>query len=347
MQKFDLKKFLLRFVKDSSGQMAIIFALLLIPIVAFIGGGIDYSQQVSYNNKLQSTIDSVSLAVAKAIARDVKISDAAMQKIAFDLYSANIPSNDNVTLDTLIIIKDTKNNTLTINQTGVMQTSFMRLVGVDELSVGKETIIDISRSDVELALVLDMSGSMRGSRLNALKDAAKDLINTLIQDTTGLATMRIGFVPWSVGVNVTGFEPSKVLVGGVCSSSRKKNYQDKSARVSKMPKASYCPNTKMTPLSDNKTTLLNNIATWSASGGTHSDVGLAWGWGMLSHKWKAVWPTKSQPKIYGDNVKKFIVLMSDGGNNHSSSDVYSKGLCKAMKKKDIKIYAIAFGTTVG
>ncbi len=78
-----------------------------------------------------------------------------------------------------------------------------------------------------------------------------------------------------------------------------------------------CP-TPIVPLTTNETTIQTNIAAmrhWSG-GGTNQAEGLAWGWRVLS-------PTApfTEGAAYGPDVRKVIVLMSDGENTNVGSDV--------------------------
>jgi Flp pilus assembly protein TadG len=77
-----------------------------------------------------------------------------------------------------------------------------------------------------------------------------------------------------------------------------------------------CP-TPITPLTTNRNTVVNAVRAmrdWSG-GGTNQAEGLAWGWRVLS---PAAPFTEGRP--YGDDVRKVIVLMSDGENTNVGSD---------------------------
>lgn len=347
------------FKANNSGQISLMFALLLIPLAAFIGGALDFSQKISYTNKLQSTLDSASLAAAKALAKNIKISDKELKKIADIIYAANYvePSNVNSAPYTLV----RTSTSLTLAQKANMTTTFMGLVGTPNLEINVSSVINVRRSDVELVLSLDTTGSMRGAKLKDLKSASKELINTLMDGTTGLESMRIGLVTWSVGVNVKGFKHKKVIAGNnkgkiKCAAARRGNYTDISPLKKPMAVAIYkhprgskydyigCSNSNIFPLSSNKSKLLKEMDGWNADYHTSSDTGISWGWGMLSPNWNDLWKKKSQPKAYNSGVKKFLVLMTDGANTmrHFDADHESRKLCDAAKSNNIRIYTIAF-----
>jgi Flp pilus assembly protein TadG len=98
-----------------------------------------------------------------------------------------------------------------------------------------------------------------------------------------------------------------------------------------------CP-TPIVPLTTNETTLQSNIAAMQhwMGGGTNQAEGLAWGWRVLS---------PSAPFTEGvafnqarDNVRKVIVLMSDGENTNVGDD--------AVMESDMSAYSyLGFWTT--
>src|SRR5437868_3983198 len=55
-----------RFCRDPRGNVAVIFAITLLPILAAIGGAIDYSIASSQRTKIQAALDSAILAGAIA-----------------------------------------------------------------------------------------------------------------------------------------------------------------------------------------------------------------------------------------------------------------------------------------
>lgn len=81
-----------------------------------------------------------------------------------------------------------------------------------------------------------------------------------------------------------------------------------------------CP-TPIVPLTSNQSTIQTNIAAmrhWSG-GGTNQAEGLAWGWRVLSPT--APFTEGEAFNADRDNVRKVIVLMSDGENTNVGSDV--------------------------
>lgn len=85
----------------------------------------------------------------------------------------------------------------------------------------------------------------------------------------------------------------------------------------------YCPQA-ITPMTSSKTTMLNAISSMTTGGNTHINLGLAWGWRLLSPKWRNLWGgemnTHSLPLDYNTPLmNKAVVLMTDGDNTLSDN----------------------------
>ena len=69
----------------------------------------------------------------------------------------------------------------------------------------------------------------------------------------------------------------------------------------------------------NKNTIIAALNTMQPQGDTHIDLGMAWGWRMLSPKWQGLWGgemnTNSLPEAYNTPLmNKVVILMTDGDN---------------------------------
>lgn len=98
-------------------------------------------------------------------------------------------------------------------------------------------------------------------------------------------------------------------------------YRNNTASLDTSPPDTRGPNrgcpTPIVPLTSNEGNVQTNIAAmrhWSG-GGTNQAEGLAWGWRVLSPS-----APFTEGAAYGPNVRKVIVLMSDGENTNVGSD---------------------------
>ncbi|MCE2927442.1 MAG: pilus assembly protein TadG-related protein [Rickettsiales bacterium] len=136
-----------------------------------------------------------------------------------------------------------------------------------------------------------------------------------------------------------------------------------------------CPQAVL-PLTSSKTTVLNSISTLQPRGNTLINIGMVWGWRMLSPRWRGLWGgemnTNDLPLDYdAPLMNKAVVLMTDGDNvitntgrgaygyleegrlgttNQSTAetrlDQRMTQVCTSMKNNGIIVYTVALGTTI-
>lgn len=135
--------------------------------------------------------------------------------------------------------------------------------------------------------------------------------------------------------------------------------------------AAYCPQA-MTPMTNDKAKITDGINAMTAQGSTFINVGAAWGWRMLSPKWRGVWGgdmlANKQPLNYNTkNMSKAAIIMTDGENsftdkyytaygyladgrlgttNRSTAettlDTKLSAICNSMKTAGITVFTIAY-----
>jgi hypothetical protein len=105
-------------------------------------------------------------------------------------------------LDSLTWSLSTDKSTLTVDASASAPATLMTILGIKTINTSAHTVIERSTSGLELALVLDNTGSMAGSSLTSLKSAAKTLVDTLFGGNTVAENLYVGIVPFSQGVNV-------------------------------------------------------------------------------------------------------------------------------------------------
>ncbi len=112
-----------------------------------------------------------------------------------------------------------------------------------------------------------------------------------------------------------------------------------------------CENSGPLPLTDNKADLNAYVDALHASGGTAGQLGIAWGWYMVSPEWAPVWGANAAPLPYDTpDLAKAVILMTDGDFNTSHPNAaegsfqQSQALCDAMKARpgNIQIYTVGF-----
>ncbi len=196
--KYSFLKLLKNYTKDKSGVVAIVFGLSLPVLVAASGVAVDLGQAYNIKNRLGNAIDKAALAVAASTGEEDELND-----IMNAFMDANYPEEKIGVPYGVILTMDGEKVTITAN--AKVDTKFMRVFGKDEVNVVAKTEVIRDLSGIEVVLVLDVTGSMYGSRLSALKQASLDFIEVMYDRITDEEYLKIGIVPYASSVNVGSY----------------------------------------------------------------------------------------------------------------------------------------------
>ncbi len=198
-----------RVLRDEGGAALIYFGAVFLPLVAGVGLAIDASRAYIVRGQLQKSIDAAGLAAGRVAYTDHAVDDA---RAYFD---ANFPNNFMRAQVTAFDVQfdDTKEN-VEVSVAATMPTTFMQVFGKDTMSVATSTTIHRDNQGMELALVLDVTGSMfSGDHIGGLRDAATDLVNILFGDKSESDYLWVSMVPYTATVNI-GNDRTDWLVAG-------------------------------------------------------------------------------------------------------------------------------------
>lgn len=192
-----LRRFLGEFRHDVRGSYAIIFGIALIPILLGIGSAIDLSQAYIVKQRMTRALDDAGLAVGT----QVGLTNAQLQQAAQYYFDANFPSSKLGIPGTVTVTSSGAQIALSVAAT--MPTSIMGIIGVNTLKISASSQITKMGKKLEVALVLDNTGSMsQNNKLTTLKVAAKDLISTVSASALNLGDVKVAIVPFTTDVNV-------------------------------------------------------------------------------------------------------------------------------------------------
>ncbi|WP_306049877.1 pilus assembly protein TadG-related protein [Oceaniradius stylonematis] len=174
-----------------------IFALALIPIMVAVGAAIDYNRALSVRARLVSALDAGVLAVGS----QANLSDTDATDTVQTWLDVHMPSSSasGWALDSIIQEPD---GTIAARASATLPLAFGPFLGRDTLTVTAVTEAKRALDKIELVMVLDNTGSMRGTNLVNLKRAANTLVDTLIHSTANPQDLRVGLVPYTMTVNV-------------------------------------------------------------------------------------------------------------------------------------------------
>ena len=200
-----------RLSRETSGHVAVIFALCIIPVVSIIGFAIDFSATTGSKNKVQHVLDSSVLAGARAMQAG-QTEDQIKATMTSYLNGQNRFNSDISALSCshLDIQFGQGTQDITASVRCSQETSLMQIVGKNRIKFNVSSTSTWGIGKLDVAFMFDVSGSMAwDGRMTKLKDAAKQAINTLKPENGGAATedVRVAMVSYNSMVNAgTYFE---------------------------------------------------------------------------------------------------------------------------------------------
>ena len=194
---------------DTRGNIAMVFAFLSGLLFLFIGGAVDYSRWNAVRADMIETMDAASLAVAQRAASDTTLTDTELKEYGEKFFKENFRYENEVNSFSLNFdLADSAAIATCIE--GALETHLLGVVGIHELDI--DNCVEITKQGsgkVELALVLDITGSMNGyidskKKLDSLKDAVEELLDVMYGSDATSDNIKIGVVPFNAFVNPGG-----------------------------------------------------------------------------------------------------------------------------------------------
>jgi Flp pilus assembly protein TadG len=195
------RRFLKRFVQSRRGNITIIFGLCMIPVSMIGLAAIDFNRASSIKMQLQDALDAATLAAARsnaATTADIQsIGDQALRGNV-DSFAAASLSSDTFTLNA----DGTVSSTAAMDVKPLIASMFLG----SDMNVTAATQVVRNNNKIELALVLDNTGSMsQNGKLGNLQTAANNLIDTMTaaaKRSVDPNTIKMSLVPFSMTVRV-------------------------------------------------------------------------------------------------------------------------------------------------
>ena len=191
-----------KFFRSENGNIAMMFGLLLVPLVLGAGVGLDMVRAGVVRSEIAEASDAGLLAAARASMQDGTLTKAQAEAIARKYFDSNRNDGANVIIDSFSFNFDTTNDTYTLSVSGRVETTILGITGQKYMpfNVDSEATVAPPRS-LEVALVLDNTYSMTANnKMDTLKTAADDLVNTIMADIDN--EVKVGIVPFSQYVNI-------------------------------------------------------------------------------------------------------------------------------------------------
>jgi Flp pilus assembly protein TadG len=335
---------------DRRGNVALYWTVAAVPVIMAVGVAVDVSRAYFVRERLYFALDAAGLAVGSS-----QGTQAEMEAVMQAYFDANYPAEALGVPATpvLNLVESNGITTITVSGEASIGTTFMRVAGIDDITVGSSIEVTQETEGLELVLVLDVTGSMYGSKIAALRQASRDLIDILYGNETEKEFLKVGIVPYAATVNPGSIAPSLVpseaanydptneeawkgcvlartyphdsLDSSVADGGAWQRYNWQPAKDNWWPPANNteslgndrhspnlgCPNA-IVPLTNQRAVLeatINALISWHR-GGTFSNIGMVWGWRVIS-------PEEPFTEALPYNTPKYdkaVILMTDGEN---------------------------------
>lgn len=202
---FSLRAIVARFGADKRGNVAVIFAVALLPILGLIGAAVDYSRANNARTALQTALDTTALMISKDAANLTanQIQTRAQQYFnALYTRSAEAPVTD---LTATYTPNSGSGASIVMSANSSIQTDFLKVMGnqFNQIAFNGASTTKWGSTRMRVAMVLDNTGSMADNgKMAAMQSAARDMIDTLSSYNTTTGDVYISIVPFAKDVNV-------------------------------------------------------------------------------------------------------------------------------------------------
>ncbi len=338
---------ILEFRRSRDGNVLVMFAMVLPAMLLSVLALVDYSRAATQRLELQNSLDSATLYAARSTAT----TETELTAIGMRVLRANLQGSG-VSLGAVSFRMDANQRVYGSAQALVPVTA-PGIIGVSQVTIGSTSEVARSSNNVEVAIALDVTGSMRGTPLADMKSAAKELVDLIVKDVQTPHYTKVALVPYSNAVNVGSLANSVrgTLTAGRCDTPGCERYRFYNASNERITyDASTCvtertgsdaytdvaPNlpptrvgqhyigaqsgdgnlciaSQIVPLSTNRASLKASIDAYSAEGSTAGQIGLAWAWYMVSPNFASLFPASSQAAAYNSRDLLKVVILMTDG----------------------------------
>lgn len=200
-----------RLMRRTEGNVAMMFAMALPVLMMITLGGIDIHQASKVKANLQDALDAAALAAARSTYTD----DADINRVGLAALKANMPgyfregsldtanfvlADNRVTGDARVNVK--------VLVANIVLPPYGKLLD-DYLPVSSRSEVLRASRNVEVAMVLDTTGSMDGTRISDLRAAAMELVDIVVQQQQTPFYSRVALAPydWAVKLDASAALP--------------------------------------------------------------------------------------------------------------------------------------------
>ncbi len=297
-----------RYLKNSSGQFAIMFSVTATMLMTGMVVAVDYTNMVKSRAKIAAIADAAALAGATVSDKSDAERRAVVQKFVDANGGAFLPAT--IKGEPTIIFDDVNEEVRVAIHTELPM-FFGNFIGKKKAAVSNGSIVSYIEKNLDpvtIAFSLDVSGSMGGTtsdgriKIDALKESITDLFMAIEEsvDEPGLldTALRTGMTTY----NTAMVDDQNMNWGW--------NHLQTAANA------------------------------LTAGGGTNSAPALANAYKQIRDD--RVFRSNNDPEFKLSDLRETVIFMTDGDNNQSDWDDESIKLCTEMRAEGINIYSVAF-----
>ena len=215
-----------RFAEDKRGSTAIMFALLITPVMMLTGMAVDFSRMVTVKSRMQTVLDAAALAGGKAAQLNPTTIAVSAQTAAQGYFNA-MPTPFVESKSLSAVTADLGQTQFTWTSTSWIKTPFLSVAAMitnkpaaadappgcaggwwvcQKVVTTASSLLSSGGSNtgysIETSFMLDITGSMQGQKLTDLKAAAHDAVDILIWADQSSYTSRVAISPFAQDVRL-------------------------------------------------------------------------------------------------------------------------------------------------
>ncbi len=205
----NLGKHAKRLWANEQGAVAPLVGVCIIMLIGAVAVAVDIGRGQVAQSKLQASLDSAGLAAGSLVGQNLDedtLKPEAEKYLNANFHGATI---DATITDFDLDLSDDE-TIVTLSAEATLPTTFMRIFGKNQMQVSARSEITREMTGLEVALVLDVTGSMddpvgngdNTKKIAALRTAGVDLVNILFGSNDEVDDLWVGVVPFSQSVNI-------------------------------------------------------------------------------------------------------------------------------------------------
>ncbi len=187
------------FGRDRRGNVAMMWGLIGTVLIGLVGLTVDFTRAQTIRAQMQNAVDGAVL-VAERNGTLTEEEREAAARAYFDAEMASVGVED-VTFS-LVDMGEIGHR---VEASMPMPVTLARLIRNEDWTLHVESEAEQGGYDVEVAVVLDTTGSMAGTKISDLRAAATDLVNIVVSDQQEPYYSKVALVPFAVGVNAGSY----------------------------------------------------------------------------------------------------------------------------------------------